>query len=230
MRGNFVSIPTDCPQRDERLGWLADAQIFARTATANAGVAAFFTRWLEDVADAQSPEGAFPDVAPRLIDMADGAPAWGDGGVIVPWVVHTVYGDTRVIRERLAGMAAWVDYLHAANPNLLWQNKRNNDFGDWLAVGADTSKELLATAYFAYSADLVARMAEVAGEAATAARYRALRAEIGAAFARAYIGADGRIAGPPNPWRTNASPDEPWERTAPKTTSRRKRGTCWRCT
>ena len=104
-------------------------------------------------------------------------PAWGDGGVIVPWVVHTAYGDTRVIRERLAGMAAWVDYLHDANPNLLWQNKRNNDFGDWLSVGADTSKELLATAYFAYSTDLLARMAEVAGETEMAARYRALRAE-----------------------------------------------------
>lgn len=198
LRGNFVAIPTDCPQRDERLGWLADAQIFARTATANAGVAAFFTRWLEDIADAQSPEGAFPDVAPRLIDLADGAPAWGDGGVIIPSVMHAVYGDTRVARERLAGMTAWVDYLHRANPNLLWRHKRNNDFGDWLSVGADTSKELLATAYFAYSAALVARLAAVAGEPEIAVRYRALRGEIGAAFAAAYIGPDGRVIGPAN--------------------------------
>lgn len=195
QRGNFVSIPTDCPQRDERLGWLADAQIFARTATYNADVAAFFTRWLEDVADAQSPEGAFSDVAPRLVADLDGAPAWGDGGVVMPWTVYQVYGDTRIIEERLDGAIAWVEYLHKNNQNLLWRNRRGNDYGDWLSIRAETSKELLATAYFAYSTDLVSRMAAVVGREAEATRYRELFERIKAAFNAAYVGPDGRILG-----------------------------------
>ena len=94
QRGNFISVPTDCPQRDERLGWLGDAQIFARTACYNRDVAAFFAKWLDDVADAQLPSGAFTDVAPRLTLRGAGAPAWGDAGVIVPWTMWKMYGDT----------------------------------------------------------------------------------------------------------------------------------------
>ena len=93
QRGNFISVPTDCPQRDERLGWLGDAQIFARTASYNRDVAAFFAKWLDDVADAQLPSGAFPDIAPRLNFPGPGRPAWGDAGVIVPWTVWKMYGD-----------------------------------------------------------------------------------------------------------------------------------------
>ncbi len=95
QRGNFISVPTDCPQRDERLGWLGDAQVFARTACYNRDVAAFFGKWLDDVADAQHPSGAFSDIAPRLNVPWAGAPAWGDAGVIVPWTLHKMYGDTR---------------------------------------------------------------------------------------------------------------------------------------
>ncbi len=204
QRGNFLSVPTDCPQRDERLGWLGDAQIFARTACANRDVAAFFTKWMRDVADAQSPGGAFPDVAPRLVDLADGAPAWGDAGVIVPWTLYQVYGDTRIVEEHYDAMARWLAYIGEANPDGLWVNRRNNDFGDWLALDGDalrnpgasaTPKDLLATAYYAYDARLMARIARAIGRVDDAGRYDALFARIKDAFIAAYVSDDGRVKG-----------------------------------
>ena len=195
QRGNFLSLPTDCPQRDERLGWLGDAQIFVRTAAGNRDVAAFFTKWMDDVVDAQSPEGGFPDVAPRLVDLSDGAPAWGDAGVIVPWTVYQVYGDMRLLATHYDAMAHWIEYLNSVNPNHLWTNRRNNDFGDWLSIAADTDKAVLATAYFAYDTSLMARIASVLGRTEDAARYEALFAEIKAAFNVAYVAEDGRIQG-----------------------------------
>ncbi len=208
QRGNFLSIPTDCPQRDERLGWLGDAQIFARTACANRDVAAFFTKWLADVADAQSPAGAYPDIAPLLalrgIDLSRGAPAWGDAGVIVPWTLYQVYGDTRILEEHYAGMARWLAYIGAANPDHLWRAGRGNDFGDWLALdgddpanafGSTTPKDLLATAYYAHDARLLARMARILGRTEDAGRYEALFRAIKAAFVAAYVSPDGGVAG-----------------------------------
>jgi alpha-L-rhamnosidase len=195
QRGNFLSIPTDCPQRDERLGWLADAQIFAPAACFNRDVAAFFTKWLTDVADAQSTAGAFSDVAPRLVDLADGAPAWGDGGVIIPWILYQRYGDIRLLERHFTGMARWVAWIQEANPDLLWRHRRNNDFGDWLNVGAETSKELIGTAYFAHDARLLARMARALGREEDAAGYTDLFERIKSAFVAAYVDRDGRIAG-----------------------------------
>ncbi len=204
QRGNFLSIPTDCPQRDERLGWLGDAQIFARTACGNRDVAAFFTKWMRDVADAQSPDGAFPDVAPRLVDRSDGAPAWGDAGVILPWTLYQVYGDTRIVKEHYDAMARWLAYIGAANPDGLWISRRNNDFGDWLALDGDavrnpgasaTPKDLLATAYYAYDARLLARLARAIGRPDDAGRYEALFARIKEEFIAAYVSDDGRVKG-----------------------------------
>ncbi|HET8631741.1 MAG TPA: family 78 glycoside hydrolase catalytic domain, partial [Thermomicrobiales bacterium] len=195
QRGNFLSIPTDCPQRDERLGWLGDAQVFVRTACCNRDVAAFFTKWLDDVADAQSAAGAYPDVAPRLVDAADGAPAWADAGVIVPWTLWQHYGDTRIIERHWGAMTRWLDYLRRANPDLLWEARRNHDFGDWLSVEADTPKDVIATAYFAHDARLMAQMARAIGRDAEAADYADLAARIAAAFNAAYVTADGRVKG-----------------------------------
>ena len=196
QRGNFLSVPTDCPQRDERLGWLGDAQIFARTACYNMDVAAFFSKWMNDVVDGQTADGGFPDVAPRLVmKLANAAPAWGDAGIIVPWTIYQMYGDIRILEQHYSAMAAWVAYLHEANPDLLWTNKRNNDYGDWLSIQADTPKDVLATAYFAYDALLMSKIARALGREEDAEKYRTLFNDIGEAFRTAYVKADGRVKG-----------------------------------
>ncbi|SEG85582.1 alpha-L-rhamnosidase [Thermomonospora echinospora] len=199
QRGNFVSIPTDCPQRDERLGWLADAQVFLPTACRNADVRAFFARWMRDVVDAQDADGAFPDVAPKLCVPREGAPAWGDGGVIIPWHLYRVYGDRRALERSYPAMAAWVDHIHRHNPDLVWRHHVGNHYGDWLQVDAQTPRDLLATAYFARSAQIVAQAAEVLGEHADTKRYGALHAAVRDTFVDAFVntgtGADGDAAG-----------------------------------
>jgi alpha-L-rhamnosidase len=201
QRGNFLSVPTDCPQRDERLGWMGDAQVFVRTASLNMDVAAFFEKWMVDVEDAQSPEGAFPDVAPLpggsgLIDLRWGAPAWGDAGVIVPWTIYRTYGDTRIVERHYEAMDRWMEYLRGANPDLIRNNRMGNNYGDWLSPKGDhTPKHLLATAYWAYDAELMAEMAEATGRAEDAKRYRDLGGRIRGAFNGAYVSPDGRIEG-----------------------------------
>ncbi|GCE18531.1 glycoside hydrolase family 78 protein [Dictyobacter kobayashii] len=195
QRGNFISVPTDCPQRDERLGWMGDAQIFVHTACYNMDVSAFFTKWMRDVVDAQAADGGFPDVAPRIVVSTNGAPAWGDAGIIVPWTIYQMYGDTRILVEHYEAMKRWLDYLQEANPELLWKNKRNNDYGDWLSIAADTPKELLGTAYFGYDALLMSRIARAIGREADAAKYQRLFSAIGEAFTKAYVDEEGHISG-----------------------------------
>jgi alpha-L-rhamnosidase len=201
QRDNFLSIPTDCPQRDERLGWTGDAQIFVRTASFNMDVAAFFEKWMVDVEDAQSSEGAFPDVAPLFGDRSEaflsrGAPAWGDAGVIVPWTIYKTYDDTRIVERHYDAMGRWMEYLRDANPDLLRRNKLGNNYGDWLSPkGAHTPKDLLATAYWAYDARLMAEMARAVGRPEDAKRYEDLFEGIKGAFNEAYVAPDGRIKG-----------------------------------
>jgi alpha-L-rhamnosidase len=195
QRGNSVSVPTDCPQRDERLGWLADAQVFLPTASRNADVAAFFARWMRDVISSRLPGGAFPDVAPRLVFERTGAPGWGDAGVIIPWTLWRTYGDRRVLQRSFDAMAGWVDYVHAANPDLIWRHRTGNHYGDWLQAGAQTPREVLATAYFARSAGLVASAAQVLGRDEQARQYGHLAARITAAFNAEFVFPDGRVAG-----------------------------------
>ena len=195
QRGNFISVPTDCPQRDERLGWMGDAQIFARTATYNRDVAGFYEKWMQDVEDGQSREGGFSDVSPRIVDDADGAPAWGDAGVIVPWTVYQAYGDLGLVRRHWTAMNRWMDYITSVNPNGLWLKRRNNDFGDWLSIAADTPKDLLATAYYAYDAQLMARMARALGRQDEASKYDRLFAHIRKAFNTAFVSPMGGVKG-----------------------------------
>jgi alpha-L-rhamnosidase len=195
QRGNFISVPTDCPQRDERLGWLGDAQIFARTACYNRDVAAFFAKWLDDVADAQLPSGAFPDIAPRLNFPGAGAPAWGDAGVIVPWTMWKMYGDRAVAERHFGAMTGWMDFVARGNSGYLRTRELGHSYNDWLApVSDDTPRELLATAYWAYDAALMAELADATGRREEAAGYRELRAKIGSAFADAFVGGDGQLA------------------------------------
>ncbi len=192
QRANFIEVPTDCPQRDERLGWTGDAQIYIRTATYNADVAAFFTKWLVDLEDARLPNGAFPDVAPRLVAEGGGTAAWGDAGVICPWTIYQVYGDKRVLSRHYDAMAGWVDYCKGTTKDLL---RPAQGYGDWLSIEADTPKDVLATAYFANSTRLVAQAAEVLGKREDAKKYRELFEAVKRAFNEAYVEHDGRIKG-----------------------------------
>jgi len=192
QRGNFIEIPTDCPQRDERLGWTGDAQIFIRTATYNMDVAAFFTKWLVDLKDAQTKEGAFPDVAPHKVAMGSGVPAWGDAGVICPWTIYQVYGDKRVLEKHYESMKKWIAYLQTNSKDLL---RPAHGYGDWVSIASDTPKDVIATAYFAYSTNLVAQTAGVLGREDEAEQYRALFEQIKEAFNKAYVTEDVRIKG-----------------------------------
>ncbi|MFG2091529.1 MULTISPECIES: family 78 glycoside hydrolase catalytic domain [unclassified Spirillospora] len=195
QRSNFVSVPTDCPQRDERLGWLADAQVFLPTACLNADVAAFFEGWLREVRGAQSPGGAFTNVAPRLTGVADeGAPGWGDAGVLVPWHLYRVYGDERFLERNIDAMCAWVDHVHRHNPDLVWRHRVGPHFADWLAP-EPTPREVVATAYFARSADLTARAAEILGRDTAARRYGTLAGHVRKTFAERFVTPCGRISG-----------------------------------
>lgn len=195
QRGNYLDVPTDCPQRDERLGWMGDAQVFAPTAAFNNGVGAFLTKWTQDVVDAQSEAGGFPDVAPRMGDLADGAPAWGDAGVIVPWSVYQAYGDRRLLQERYPSMKKWIAYIDSENPDHIWAKRANNNFGDWLNVHDDTPRPVLATAYFARSTELVAKSARILGYEEDARKYEALHAAIKKAFNEKFVAVDGVVAG-----------------------------------
>ncbi|HEU5397487.1 MAG TPA: family 78 glycoside hydrolase catalytic domain, partial [Verrucomicrobiae bacterium] len=194
QRGNYFSVPTDCPQRDERLGWMGDAQVFVRTATYNADVAAFFTKWLVDVDDEQSPQGAFGDTSPNTMNVF-GAPGWGDAGVICPWTIYQAYGDKRVLAQHLPAMIRWIEYLRQHSDNFIRDRDRGNDYGDWLSLNADTPKDLIGTAYFAYSTHLVAEACAATGRVADAAKYRQLFQDIKAAFIKKYVSADGHVAG-----------------------------------
>jgi len=209
QRGNFLSVPTDCPQRDERLGWTGDAQVFLRTATCNLDGAAFFTKWMTDVADAQTPAGVFPDTAPRLregrnfvgLDGLAGAAGWADAGITVPWTLWRVYGDRRIVGRHWRAMTAWLDFLERTNPDGVRRRELGNNYGDWLCIPADTSfrthspmKTLLATACWADNAAKMARMARALGRPRDARRFAAMFARVRAAFQREYVRADGRLA------------------------------------
>ena len=194
MRGNYVDIPTDCPQRDERLGWMGDAETFCPTAAFLGDIDGFMTKWTQDVMDAQGADGSFSDVSPDIM-RHEGAPAWGDAGVIVPWDVYLAYADKQLLARNYAAMKAWVDRTDQANPNHLWLQKRGNDYGDWLNVQDETPKDLIATAFFYNSALTTARASSELGVIAEAERYMTLASEIRRAFQARYLTPDARLVG-----------------------------------
>ncbi|MFN0007267.1 MAG: family 78 glycoside hydrolase catalytic domain [Planctomycetota bacterium] len=209
LRGNVLSVPTDCPQRDERLGWMGDIAVFAQTGAFLRDLGAFFSKWIPDVRDAQASDGRYPDFAPHPFgkDLRfTGTPAWGDAGVIVPWTAYLNYADRRLVREHLDSMIRWLEWIRSRNPDLVWRKDRGNDYGDWLngdtlvregwpKQGASTPGELLATAHFAHSAELVARMAAAVGRAEDAGRYAELARGIREAFRKAFVAEDGTLLG-----------------------------------
>jgi alpha-L-rhamnosidase len=201
QKGNFLEVPTDCPQRNERLGWTGDAQVFIRTACFNRDVAAFFTKWCTDLEDAQHEDGAFPHVAPDVIrDGGRGCAAWADAGVICPWTIYLCYGDRRMLERQFASMARWVEWRRKNSRNLICSSAC---FGDWLAIDvaegdagrSPTPRDLIATAYFARTAGIVAREAGILGRRADAKKYAGLATQVTAAFNREFVSPNGRLAG-----------------------------------
>jgi alpha-L-rhamnosidase len=203
QRGNFLEVPTDCPQRDERLGWTGDAQVFIPTAAFNYNIASFFRKWTRDLADGQHPTGAFPDTAPDIFfnlwpENTGGTAAWGDAGVICPWTVYQKYGDTRILSENYSAMARSVGFQEKTSADLI---RPDTHYGDWLAPDASeagwaaTPSDLIGTAYFARITAIMAETARILDHVADAKRFTALHAKILAAFNRRFVTPDGRLAG-----------------------------------
>lgn len=211
QKGNFLEVPTDCPQRDERLGWTGDAQVFARTATFNRDVLAFFAKWMDDMDDAQTAIGQIPPVVPNIDPFylsRDGGPAWADAVVICPWTMHAAYGDQAILARHYATMKGFVDYLRhtcvdfiRVHPKTDWKDGNWQGFGDWLAqdgsgkTDGGTQKDLIGTAFFAYSAGLLADIARCLGKEDDHRLYSAVVEEVRKAFVRRYVTADGLVAG-----------------------------------
>ena len=194
QRANFLDLPTDCPQRDERFGWTGDAQIYVRAATYNADVASFYSKWLRELMESQRPSGTFPGFAPHPFQHGwDFGTAWCDAGVICPYAIYQAYGDTRIIERCWASMAKFIEWRKATSKDFTGVVHGNN-WGDWLAMGETTPLDYIDTAYFAYSTTLMAEMGAAIGKNREAAEYRALAARVKEAFNRKYVRQDGSLA------------------------------------
>ncbi|MCF7940626.1 MAG: glycoside hydrolase family 78 protein [Spirochaetia bacterium] len=209
MKGNFLDIPTDCPQRDERLGWTGDAQIFAGEACFLMNTDPFFRKWLRDLAADQTPEGGVPHVIPNIIHeqipvediLADphSSSAWGDAAVIIPWTLYTSYGDRQILSEQYESMKGWVEYIRArAADGLIWDSGFH--FGDWVALDAAegsyfgaTPTELVATAYYAHSTGLLAKSARVLGHEEDQKTYEQLHEAIKTAYQKQFLHPNGSL-------------------------------------
>jgi alpha-L-rhamnosidase len=204
MRGNFLDVPTDCPQRDERMGWTGDIQVFAPTAAFVADCAGFLTSWLADLAADQQPDGSVPFVVPDVLRRPPGpaAAAWGDAATVVPSVLHERFGDEGVLAAQFDSMKAWTDRIAGlAGKDGLWSG--GFQFGDWLdpaappddPAAARTDPDLVATAHLVRSAELTARAAEILGRSDDARHYADLAATARDAFAREFVSPSGRVLG-----------------------------------
>ena len=200
QKGNFLDVPTDCPQRDERLGWTGDAQVFSMTAAYNFDVAPFYTKWLGDLSADQLPNGRVPHVIPDVLKGDGGATAWADASVVVPWTMYQVYGDKRILEVQYPSMKAWVEYMSGrAGEDFLWTGDPH--FGDWLAFatirsdypGATTEKDLIATAYFSYSSALLSKIAAIIGKTEDAKKYAQLSDDVKKAFVNEFVTPSGRL-------------------------------------
>lgn len=198
--GNFLDVPTDCPQRDERLGWTGDAQVFSPTACFNRDAATFYTKWLKDLAFDQFPDGSVPYVIPDIL-KAGGSTGWADAAVIVPWTMYRQYNDKRILERQYESMKAWINYMKTrSGSTFLWTNGEH--FGDWLAFasdrsdypGATTDKDLIATAYFAWSTKLVSRIAGILNKRDDETIYQELYNNIRGAFQKEFVTPNGRLS------------------------------------
>ncbi len=187
QKGNFYPAPTDCPQRDERLGWMGDAQIFAPTANFNMHLDRYWSKWMFDITDGQDEEGWVYDVNPPIVVEGPSKPGWGDAIVIIPWLNYRYYGNTRIIEDNYDGMKAWVEYMrkNSVNDIYFWEQNGWYGYGDWIAVEPSPGKPI-GSAYYFYSVKLLGKMAEVIGKTEDAQEYFALSQKIAEAFHREY--------------------------------------------
>ncbi|MCX6239860.1 MAG: family 78 glycoside hydrolase catalytic domain [Bacteroidia bacterium] len=216
LRGNFLDVPTDCPQRDERLGWTGDAQVFASTACFNMNTAPFYTKWMRDFTVDQKADGSVPWVVPNVVKDGGGtgwsdgygATGWADASVIIPWEVYQSYGDTRILENQYESMKGWEEYMirHSGERCIF---DYGFHFGDWLAfaeymsyyynapdygyAGANTDKDMLATCYFYYTSGLMSKIATILGKPDDAKRYADLQPKIKTAFAKEFLTETGRL-------------------------------------
>ncbi|MEN8254409.1 MAG: glycoside hydrolase family 78 protein [Verrucomicrobiota bacterium] len=203
QRGNFVDVPTDCPQRQERLGWSGDAQVFAPTAAFNMDVASFFTKWMADVAADQREDGSVPHIVPFLDVLGEGgygSAAWADVAAVVPYTIYQYYGDTRILENQYKSMKGWVEFMRKeAGDGYLYNTGFH--YGDWLAYasdnsdypGATTDKDIISSAYFAYSTSILVKTAEILGKAKDVRFYSGLLEKIKVAFDDEFISRNGRV-------------------------------------
>ncbi|HVW94463.1 MAG TPA: glycoside hydrolase family 78 protein [Mucilaginibacter sp.] len=205
QKGNFLDVPTDCPQRDERLGWTGDAQVFSRTATFNMNVHNFFAKWLKDVAADQYPSGSVPFVIPDVLRQhggeLGGSTGWADVSTIVPWNMYLAYGDRQILENQYGSMKAWVKYMEGKSKNDLWNTGFH--FGDWLfysvnddtdGSSAITSKYLIAQCFYAHSVQLLINAAKVLGKQDDVDYYTALLARVKKAYLNEYVTPNGLIS------------------------------------
>jgi alpha-L-rhamnosidase len=201
QKGNFLDVPTDCPQRDERLGWTGDAQVFSRTASYNMNVNNFFDKWMKDVAADQGANGSMPFVIPSLPVVGGlGATGWADVSTIIPWNMYLAYGDKNILTNQYASMKKWVDYMQSKSNNNLWNTGPH--FGDWLfysknddndGQSAITSKYLIAQCFWAYSTQLLINTAQVLGKTDDVKTYTDMLNRVKTAFMNEYVTPNGSL-------------------------------------
>ncbi|MBB6239698.1 alpha-L-rhamnosidase [Pedobacter sp. AK013] len=201
QKGNFVDVPTDCPQRDERLGWTGDAQAFATTAAYNMDVSGFFTKWLKDVSADQLPNGSVPFVVPNVLSQNDaGSAGWADVATIIPWDMYVSYGDRGILETQYGSMKKWVDYISSVAKNNLWNTGFH--FGDWLFYrpnddndgrAAVTDKYMIAQTFYAHSTQLLINAAKVLGKTDDVTKYSALLEQIKAAYIKENMTPNGKL-------------------------------------
>jgi alpha-L-rhamnosidase len=189
FRGNSLDVPTDCPQRDERAGWTGDAQVFSKTAMLHRFAAPFFAKWMFDLTDGQLPDGGYPDVAPSI--LSGGNAAWEDSGVVVTYRLYEMYGDTEAIRTHWSSLTRFMEHLDKVAPEGI---RSAGSYGDWLLLDGPQQSPIHGTAYYYYSASLMAKMADAIGETADAARYRAVAEKVREAFRAKFVGENGVVS------------------------------------
>lgn len=193
QRGNFISVPMDCPQRNERMGWTADTQVFAKTAMYNSNANQFYQKWMGDVRNSQYEDGSYPSVAPETFNSGSGASGWADAGIIVPWMVYKMSADITILEQNYESLTKYMNFLETQKDEKYLYNGGTTKFGDWLAY-KETDKRLISVCYYAYDALLMTEIAKTLGKTADIEKYQTLYQNIKAEFNKRYVTVKGILS------------------------------------